>query len=111
MLAPSPSDIIISAQTSTLVGAKIASDFLFAVHNRCPLWVISRQATATSIARYVYPDKKDAPAMVQANALYMGPQARLDAADIEGQVEWYKSQNLIDSSVSARQVVDLNFVK
>jgi NitT/TauT family transport system substrate-binding protein len=41
----------------------------------------------------------------------LDPQARLDAADVERQVEWYKSQSLIDSSVVARNVMDLSFIK
>ncbi len=69
------------------------------------------QAAAASIARYVYPGKADAATLVQASAFYMDPQARLDLADIERQVEWYKSQKLIDRSVIARNVVDSNFNK
>ncbi|MSO67431.1 MAG: hypothetical protein EXR03_06470 [Pseudolabrys sp.] len=38
-------------------------------------------------------------------------QARLDAADIARQVEWYKAQGLVDQSVDARAVVDLSFNK
>ncbi len=61
------------------------------------------QAAAASIARFVYPGRSDGAGIVEANLFYMDPQARLDAADVERQVEWYKSQSLIDSSVSARQ--------
>ncbi len=66
-------------------------------------------AAAASIARYVYPGKNDVAGVVQAAAYYMDPEARLDTADIERQVEWYKSQGLIDRSVAARDVVDLGF--
>jgi NitT/TauT family transport system substrate-binding protein len=66
-------------------------------------------AAAAAIARYVYPSRGDGAALVEAGVYYMDPQARLDAADVERQVEWYKSQNLIDSSVVARNVVDLSF--
>jgi NitT/TauT family transport system substrate-binding protein len=67
------------------------------------------QAAAASIARYVYPGKADGVTMVESGAFYMDPQARLDAADIERQIEWYKSQNLIDRGVAARNVVDMSF--
>jgi hypothetical protein len=39
------------------------------------------------------------------------PQARLDVADVECQIAWYKAQGLIAKGVNARAVVDLNFVK
>lgn len=72
------------------------------------------QAAAASIARYVYPGKTgkaaaDAAEAVQTSAFYMEPQARLDLGDLERQIDWYKSQNLIDRTVTARNVVDSNF--
>ena len=71
------------------------------------------QAAAASIARYIYPGKtgEAVAAAVQASAFYMEPQARLDLGDIERQIDWYKSQGLIDRTVTARNVVDLNFNK
>jgi NitT/TauT family transport system substrate-binding protein len=67
---------------------------------------------ATIIARYVYPGHAagSAAAAIEAGAYYMDPQARLDFADIERQVEWYKAQGLIDKSVDAHEVVDLSFL-
>jgi hypothetical protein len=44
-------------------------------------------------------------------ALRPEPQARLDVADVERQIAWYKAQGLIAKGVNARAVVDLNFVK
>jgi NitT/TauT family transport system substrate-binding protein len=67
------------------------------------------KAAAAAIARYVYPGRSDGAVLVEASVFYMDPQARLDAADIERQVEWYKSQSLIDSTVTARNVMDLSF--
>jgi NitT/TauT family transport system substrate-binding protein len=67
------------------------------------------KAAATAIARYVYPNQSSGAATVEAGAYYMDPQAKLDTADVERQVEWLKSQRLIDSSVTARNVVDLSF--
>jgi NitT/TauT family transport system substrate-binding protein len=66
-------------------------------------------AAAAAIAHYVYPSRSDGAAIVEAGVYYMDPQARLDAADLERQVEWYKSQSLIDSSVVLRNVMDLSF--
>ena len=72
------------------------------------------QAAAASIARYVFPGKTgkaaaDAAEAVQASAFYMEPQARLDLGDIERQIDWHKAQNLIDRTVTVRNVVDSNF--
>src|SRR5215467_687706 len=67
---------------------------------------------ATTIARYVYPDRGDGgAAAVEAAAYFIEPQAGLDIADIERQIAWYKAQGLIDKSVNAREVVDPSFIK
>jgi NitT/TauT family transport system substrate-binding protein len=66
---------------------------------------------ATAIARYVYPDRSDGAAMVEANAGFIELQAQLDPADIERQVAWYKGRGLIDKNVNARDVIDPSFVK
>lgn len=67
---------------------------------------------AKLIAKYVYPS--DAPeagaAKVKASASYADPKARLDVADILRQVEWMKSQGLVDSGVDGRSTMDLGFV-
>ena len=65
-------------------------------------------ATATIIARYVYPGHPlgAAAATVETGAYFMDSQARLDLTDIARQVEWYKAQGLIDPSVDARAIVD-----
>ncbi len=73
---------------------------------------IKSKEAATTIARYVYPDRgTDAAATVELGAYYIDPQARLDVADVARQVAWYKSQGLIDKAVDARTVVDASFVK
>jgi NitT/TauT family transport system substrate-binding protein len=73
---------------------------------------IKSKEAATTIARYVYPDRgTDAAATVELGAYYIDPQARLDVADVVRQVAWYKSQGLIDKAVDARTVVDASFVK
>jgi NitT/TauT family transport system substrate-binding protein len=73
---------------------------------------IKSKEAATTIARYVYPDRGiDAAAAVELGAYYIDPQARLDVADVARQIAWYKSQGLIDKAVDARTVVDASFVK
>ncbi|MFZ0672629.1 MAG: hypothetical protein WAM50_20245 [Pseudolabrys sp.] len=66
---------------------------------------------ATTIARYVYPDRGTSGAVaVEASAYFIDPQAQLDIADIERQIAWYV-HGQIDKTVSARDVVDPSFVK
>ena len=72
---------------------------------------IKSKEAATTIARYVYPDRGDAAATVELGAYYIDPQARLDVADVARQIAWYKSQGLIDKAVDTRTVVDTSFVK
>jgi NitT/TauT family transport system substrate-binding protein len=73
---------------------------------------IKSKEAATTIARYVYPDRgTDAAATVELGAYYIDPQARLDVADLARQIAWYKSQGLIDKAVDARTVIDASFVK
>jgi ABC-type nitrate/sulfonate/bicarbonate transport system substrate-binding protein len=66
---------------------------------------------ATIIARYVYPDCEESAAAAVGQRFFIEPQARLDVADVERQIAWYKAQGLIAKGVNARAVVDLNFVK
>jgi NitT/TauT family transport system substrate-binding protein len=73
---------------------------------------IKSKEAATTIARYVYPDRgTDAASAVELGAYYIDPQARLDVADVARQIAWYKSQGLIEKAVEARTVVDASFVK
>ena len=69
------------------------------------------QAAAKSIAGYVYPGQTSAIAAFEAGLYFVDAQARLEPADIERQVAWLKSQNLIDNSVNARAVVDGSITK
>jgi NitT/TauT family transport system substrate-binding protein len=74
---------------------------------------INVREAATIIARYVYPGLPigSAAATVAVGANYMDEKARLDLPDIERQVEWYKTQGLIEQTVDAKQIVDESFVK
>ncbi|MGC1840940.1 MAG: ABC transporter substrate-binding protein [Pseudolabrys sp.] len=72
---------------------------------------IKSHEAATTIARYVYPDRGTSGAVaVEASAYFIDPQAQLDIADIERQIAWYV-HGQIDKTVSARDVVDPSFVK
>ena len=67
---------------------------------------------ATTIARYVYPDRAESgAATVEASAYFIEPQAQLDLADIESQIAWHKARGRVNKNVSARDVVDLSFVR
>ena len=81
------------------------------VHSKRTSDLKSHEA-ATTIARYVYPDRGEGgAATVEASANFIEPQAQLDLADIERQIEWYKAGGLVDKKVSAREVLDPSFVK
>jgi NitT/TauT family transport system substrate-binding protein len=73
---------------------------------------IKSKEAATTISRYVYPDRgMDAAAAVELGAYYIDPQARLDVADVGRQIAWYKAQGLIGKNIDVHGVVDLSFVK
>ena len=65
------------------------------------------------VGKYVYPSDPaaDAIAKVEAATFYIDPQARLDVADLENQIAWYKSQGLVDAAVDPNAFIDLSFVK
>ncbi len=69
----------------------------------------SSQDAAGIIARYVDPDHSTAAAVIEAGAPFIDPNARIDIADIERQLAWYKAQTFVDRTVEARDVVDLSF--
>ncbi|MBI1202065.1 MAG: ABC transporter substrate-binding protein [Rhodopseudomonas sp.] len=61
------------------------------------------------IARYVYPGKNGGSAVVEADAYYLDSDARIDAADLTRQIDWYRTQGLIDRKFDARTMMDLSF--
>jgi NitT/TauT family transport system substrate-binding protein len=69
------------------------------------------QEAAKAIARYLYPGRPlaSAASAVEADVYYMDPRARLDAADVARQVEWYQAQGLVDKSIDPRAIVDASF--
>jgi NitT/TauT family transport system substrate-binding protein len=67
------------------------------------------QDAAGIIARAVFPGRSAGTAIVEANAPYMDPKARIDVADLARQIDWYKAQGFVEKNVEARNVVDLSF--
>ena len=69
---------------------------------------VATREIATVIARYVYPGRQlgRAAASVEASAYPMDPHAKLEVADIERQVAWFKAQKLIDDGVDPKNIVD-----
>lgn len=74
---------------------------------------VKTRELGTQIARYVYPGKNlgAATTTVENGVYYIDPKARLELADLERQIEWFKAQTLIDASVDARNVLDTSFIK
>lgn len=64
------------------------------------------------IGKYVYPSDPPAEAArkVIAAAVYCDPAGKVDIADIDRQISWYKSQKLVDASVETKAVVDTSIV-
>ena len=89
-----------------LTGVLVAQGSKFKAYRR------HQHEAATTIARYVYPDRgTSGAAAVEASAYFIDPQAQLDVADIDRQIAWHKAQGRIDKTVSARDMVDSSFVK
>ena len=67
---------------------------------------------ATTIARYVYPGRGESGAAgVEASAYFIEPQAQLDLADLERQSHGTRPAVGSNKNVTAREVVDLSFIK
>jgi NitT/TauT family transport system substrate-binding protein len=68
---------------------------------------------ATEIGKYVYPSDAapDAAKKVIASAPYCEPTGKLDLANIEAQIAWYKAEKLVDAGVEAKKFVDTSFAK
>lgn len=71
------------------------------------------ESAAKAVGKYVYPNDPPAQAVgkVEASTYYVDPLARLDVGDIYKQVEWLKSQGLVDKSVDPKAFIDLSFVQ
>lgn len=54
---------------------------------------------------------KQPPDLVKTGLPFVDPDARLDVGDIYNQVAFWQSQGLVDKTVSAKEILDLSFVK
>ena len=68
---------------------------------------------AEQIGKYIYPSDPPAEAAkkVIASAVYCDPMGRIDTANLDQQIAWYKKEKLVDASVDASKFVDTSFVK
>ena len=69
-------------------------------------------AAAKIITKIVYASEPEdrGVALVKASAFPADPQARLDVGDIYKQVEWLKTEKLVDASADPKIMIDLGFV-
>lgn len=68
---------------------------------------------AVQIGKYVYASDQPAEAAkkVMDSAVYCDPTGKLDVADIEKQIAWYKKEKLVDAGVEGKGFLDTSFVK
>lgn len=65
------------------------------------------------IHEYIYADRplKEADPRIRAGAMRMSPDAALNLASIEDQLEWFKSEGLVPDGVTMDKLVDPRFVE
>ena len=70
-------------------------------------------AAAASVAKYVYPGDTAAKATpnIIASAVFVDASAKLDVADIDRQIDWYKKEKLVDAKVMSSAFVDTSFAR
>jgi NitT/TauT family transport system substrate-binding protein len=73
--------------------------------------VFGAEANAALPTLQKWVDPKPSAEAVQQAANYMDPQGRLRVADIYRQVDWYRSQGLLEGQVDAASFIDLGFVQ
>lgn len=68
---------------------------------------------AIQIGKYVYPSDQptEAAKKVIDSAVFCDPNGKLDMADIERQIAWFKKEKLVDAGVDAKAFVDTGFAK
>lgn len=71
------------------------------------------KAAATIIGKYVYPTDAAEAAITKVvqSAVYVDPKAKIDVADIEKQIAWYKKEKLVDANVDGKTFIDTSFAK
>lgn len=72
---------------------------------------MASQDAAKIIAYYVFPRaaRDEAVSAAEGEVYYIDAHARVDTADLSRRIAWYQAQGLLDKSVSAQNIVDLNF--
>jgi NitT/TauT family transport system substrate-binding protein len=71
------------------------------------------RAAAALIAKHIYPNdaiEAAVPKLV-ASAVYVDASAKLNPAEIDRQIAWYKSEKLVADSVDSKAFVDTSFAK
>lgn len=68
---------------------------------------------AAEIGKYVFPSDPPevAAGKVFGSAVYLAPDGKLDVADIDRQIAWYKAQKLVDAAVDSKAFVDTGFAR
>lgn len=71
------------------------------------------EKTAADIGKYVFPSDPPAVAAKKVfdSAVYLDPTGKLDVADIEKQIAWYKAEKLVDAGVDGKAFIDASFVR
>jgi len=67
------------------------------------------QATAPAVLDLLAKDLGMPARQVSAGIGYIDPELRIDVADIDRQVAWYKGQNLVKGALSGAELIDLRY--
>jgi len=67
----------------------------------------------TQIGKYVYPSDQPAEAAKKVidSAVFCDPTGKIDVADLERQIAWFKKEKLVDASVDGKTFIDTSFAK
>jgi NitT/TauT family transport system substrate-binding protein len=93
--------------------ADYAKAFLRAGANGDPVVDDDTRAAAGLIAKHIYPNDTVEAALPKliASAVYVDATGKLDVAEIDRQIAWYKSEKLVADSVDSKAFVDTSFAK
>jgi NitT/TauT family transport system substrate-binding protein len=93
--------------------ADYAKAFLRAGGNGDPVIDEDTKAAAGLIAKHVYPGDaiEVATPKLIASAVYVDASGKLDVAEIDRQIAWYKAEKLVADSVDSKAFVDTSFAK
>ncbi|TCD16350.1 ABC transporter substrate-binding protein [Oricola cellulosilytica] len=73
----------------------------------------AQEATTQLIHKYVYTDRpyEKAAGPIKAGAMRLQPNGRLNIASVEHQLNWFKSEGLVDEAIELDTLVDTSFVE